>query len=83
MTKPELTCEVCERKAPAKTHPCRFERGCACWRGIPCGPESRGPDSWARTERISSTARPPINPPTAHDLSTTYRDEMRAAGRHL
>ncbi len=46
------TCPVCERTAPARRHPCRFERACLCWHGRPCGPESRGPDSWARTARI-------------------------------
>jgi hypothetical protein len=30
------TCEVCERTAKTATHPCRFEKGCTCWRGKPC-----------------------------------------------
>lgn len=33
---PQMTCDVCGLKAEAKTHPCRFENGCTCWRGVPC-----------------------------------------------
>ncbi len=33
----ETICEVCGRTAD-KRHPCRFERACACWYGIPCRP---------------------------------------------
>lgn len=31
-------CEVCERIAPTRRHPCRFSTGCACWYGVPCDP---------------------------------------------
>lgn len=30
------TCEVCGHTAQTDRHPCRFERGCSCWRGRPC-----------------------------------------------
>lgn len=33
---PTTACEVCDRVAPTATHPCRFSRGCSCWRGEPC-----------------------------------------------
>lgn len=34
------SCEVCGKSgAPARA--CRFDRGCSCWRGIPCG-EAQG-----------------------------------------
>jgi len=36
ITRPSITCEVCGVTADASTHPCRFERGCSCWRGKPC-----------------------------------------------
>lgn len=29
-------CEVCERQGKRGAHPCRFEKACSCWRGIPC-----------------------------------------------
>lgn len=32
----QTTCEVCGVTASAKTHPCRFAKGCSCWRGEPC-----------------------------------------------
>jgi hypothetical protein len=32
---PETTCEVCQHYARAN-HPCRFERACSCWYGVPC-----------------------------------------------
>ena len=48
-----ITCEVCERTA-ARKHPCRFEKACACWYGIPCEPFGA---SYRRT-----TAKP--KPPT-------------------
>lgn len=32
----EETCEVCGKSAPARKHPCRFEKGCRCWYGEPC-----------------------------------------------
>ena len=33
---PLTTCEVCERTARMNSHPCRFEKACQCWYGIPC-----------------------------------------------
>ena len=30
------TCETCGRESLSTEHPCRFERACSCWRGIPC-----------------------------------------------
>lgn len=30
------TCDVCQKTRRADRHPCRFERCCSCWRGIPC-----------------------------------------------
>jgi hypothetical protein len=35
MSTDETTCEVCGHVA-AKRHPCRFERACSCWYGVPC-----------------------------------------------
>ena len=36
------TCEICERTAAnARGHPCRFAKGCSCWRGIPCQGERK------------------------------------------
>jgi hypothetical protein len=77
MTKPDRICPVCLRSAPEKRHPCAFVTACACWQGIPCGAESRGPDSWARTARITRAR----NAPTVHDSDPGYRASMKDAGR--
>lgn len=39
-----VECEVCGKRAPASRHPCRFVKGCSCWRQIPCrqNPSLRG-----------------------------------------
>jgi hypothetical protein len=29
-------CSVCGLEAIARNHPCRFGRGCSCWRGRAC-----------------------------------------------
>lgn len=29
-------CDICGLTAPTNTHPCRFEKGCKCWRGASC-----------------------------------------------
>lgn len=34
-------CEVCDRVAPLRQHPCRFEKGCSCWRNLPCAGTGR------------------------------------------
>jgi hypothetical protein len=39
------TCEVCEKTAATGRHPCRFEKACSCWRGVPC--TARAPE-WRR-----------------------------------
>lgn len=33
-----VVCPTCEREGARNTHPCRFERACACWYGVPCKP---------------------------------------------
>lgn len=39
---PPGSCEVCERLEPENgRHPCRFEVGCSCWRGVPCDGSGR------------------------------------------
>lgn len=45
-----MTCQVCGRTAKsARSHPCRFEKCCACWYGRPCwyGSKSDMPASHA------------------------------------
>jgi hypothetical protein len=32
---PDTVCPCCGHVA-AKRHPCRFERACSCWYGVPC-----------------------------------------------
>jgi len=49
-----LPCEVCGRvAAPGRVHPCRFEKGCACWYGVPCEPVGARytPAGWRITSR--------------------------------
>lgn len=46
------TCETCDRTAPsARRHPCRFERACACWYGVPCYPAGASHDAMMRHKR--------------------------------
>lgn len=41
---PTITCDVCgvSVEAGERLHPCRFESGCSCWRGVPCSKRPRG-----------------------------------------
>lgn len=34
--KEKETCEICGLVGYKETHPCRFEKACSCWRGVPC-----------------------------------------------
>lgn len=36
-----MKCDVCGLIADATAHPCQFEHGCSCWRGIPCGAQAQ------------------------------------------
>ena len=53
---PETTCEVCERTV-TRRHPCRFERACSCWYGIPCDPPGA-------SKRAMDARRPAVAVPT-------------------
>lgn len=48
-TEAPTTCEVCEHTA-TKRHPCRFERACSCWYGVPCNGTGRRYQAPKRTK---------------------------------
>ena len=35
-----MQCPICLKISDHKPHPCRFERACSCWYGVPCTPEA-------------------------------------------
>jgi hypothetical protein len=52
-------CPVCGIVAPARRHPCRFERACPCWRGRRCevrSPRSGEVQHWQHGQALAETA---------------------------
>lgn len=54
MSDHKTTCEVCEKVAPTRSHPCRFERACSCWYGVPCVPGVKALRAYATPTKEAS-----------------------------